>query len=58
MLTDIVFWLVLYPFMTPKDFRLDFVSIIIDLILGMSFLLVGKVYYIDTKFEDWLEFPY
>lgn len=44
MLTDIVFWLVIYPFMTSKDFTLHFVSII-DLVPGRSFgflLLVGK----------------
>ena len=43
MLTDIVFWLVLYPFMTGKDFRLEFVSII-DPVPGLPFyLLVKKV---------------
>ncbi|PNY15234.1 hypothetical protein L195_g011927 [Trifolium pratense] len=26
-LTDLVFWLVLYPFVTPKDFRLDIFTV-------------------------------
>lgn len=26
-LTDCVFWVIIYPFLTPEDYRLDFVSI-------------------------------
>ncbi|RDX73218.1 hypothetical protein CR513_47208 [Mucuna pruriens] len=41
-LTDIVFWLVLYPFMTSKDFRLHFVSII-DLVPDLPLIFLMDV---------------
>jgi hypothetical protein len=37
-LTDVVFWLILYPFLTAKDYDLGFVST--NLIITLSGLLL------------------